>query len=186
MKKTVLSIIAFLSMFLFANSVLADDQVKVYMLTKEGCSGCEVAYEYFDELESKEPDLFELVPFEVFNSTWKFNSDELNTLFTKVYEYFKEDTSSASTPTIVIGDYHVLGLPQDRELVYNAIKEAKENGKDVVAEIAKKENLNLEELKYDRNAKKEEVSGKYDTLIIVGIFIIIIGGFAGFVILGKK
>lgn len=186
MKKIGLGIIAFLSMVLFTNSVLADDQVKVYMITKEGCSGCDAAYEYFEELESKEPDLFELVPFEVFNSAWKFNSEKLETLFTKVYEYFKEDTSSASTPTIVIGDYHVLGLPQDKELVYNAIKEAKENGKDVVKEIAEKENLNLEELKYDRNATKEETSGKYDTLIIIGIFVIVIGGFAGFVIMSKK
>ena len=186
MKKIVLSFIAFLSMFLFTNTVLADEQVKVYMITKDGCSGCEAAYSYFDELEDKYPDLFELVPFEVFDINWNFNSDELNTLFTKVYKYFGEDTSSASTPTIVIGDYHVLGLPNDRELVYNAILEAKENGKDVVSEIAKKENLNLEELKYDRSTKKETTGGKYDALIVIGIFVILIGGFAGFVIIGKK
>ena len=186
MKKIILSIVTFLSMFLFTNNVIAEDQVKVYMITKEGCSGCEIAYDYFDELEKEEPDLFELVPFEVFNYDWKFNSEELNTLFTKVYEYFGEDANTAQTPTIIIGDYHVLGLPGDRDLVRNAIDEAKENRKDVVSEIAKKENLNIEELKYDRNASTKKSNVNYETLIIIGIFVIIIGGFAGLVIIGKK
>lgn len=186
MKKIILSIVAFLSLFLFSNIVLADDQVKVYMLTKEGCSGCEIAYSYFDELESKEPDLFELVPFEIFDSNWEFNSKELSILFTRTYEYFKEDISKASTPTIIIGDYHTLGIPQDRDIVYNAILDAKKSGKDVIKDIAKEETLNLEELKFDRNATKEEASGNYDTIIIIGIFVIVLGGFAGLIIISKK
>lgn len=203
MKKLSLLIIFLVSLFIFTNGVYAAkkttkttedtttaEKVKVYMITKEGCSGCEMAYEYFEEL-SKTNDNFELVPFEVFDSNWNFNSEELYTLFVKIYEYFDEDTNQASTPTIVIGEYHTLGLPSDKTQITDAIKNAK---KDVVAKIAKDNNLNIDELKYDvskraesNNTKESETSnGKYDTLIIVSIFVILIGGFAGLVVLGKK
>ena len=164
---------------------VSNNKVKVYMITKEGCPGCEVAYEYFDGLLKENPELFEFIPFEVFDKEWKWNSNELQTLFIKVYEYFKEDVNQASTPTIVIGDYYTLGLPNDRHIVYDAIINNQKNGKDVISEIAKNNNLNIEELKYDRN-KDEKESTNYDAIIIIGIFVVLIGGFAGLIILGKK
>ncbi len=196
MKHFKLLIIFLLSLCLFSESVIAAKEnttkeennsykVKVYMITKEGCPGCEAAYEYFDGLLNENPDLFEFIPFEVFNKEWKWNSNELQTLFTKVYEYFNEDVSHASTPTIIIGDYHTLGLPNDRNTVYDAIVKNQKDGKDVISLIAKDNNLKIDELKYDRNTEKEENSN-YDTIIIIGIFVILIGGFAGLIILGKK
>ena len=189
MKKIVLSFITILSMFLFISEVNA--KVNVYMLTKEGCPSCEVAYSYFDELYTENSELFELVPFEVFDSGWQWNSEELKTLFVKTYEYFEEDANKALTPTIVIGDFHTLGLPNDRTIITKAIESADASGKDVIQNIAKKNKLNIDELKYNRTVevkekKKENETGKYDTIIIISIFAILIGGFIGLLFLSKK
>lgn len=193
MKKFILALVLVSSILLFNSNVKAESKVNVYMITKEGCPSCTAAYEYFEELNKQYPDLFELVPFEVFDSTWNWNSDDLKILFNKVYEYFKEDTSSASTPTIIIGDYHTLGLPSDKNIVYDKIVEAGKSGKDVVKNIAEKEKLNIEELKYDykteakEDTKTEVKSEKnHDTLIVIAIFVIVIGGFASLIIIGKK
>ena len=193
MKKFILALVLVSSILLFNSNVKAESKVNVYMITKEGCPSCTAAYEYFEELNKQYPDLFELVPFEVFDWTWNWNSDDLKILFNKVYEYFKEDTSSASTPTIIIGDYHTLGLPSDKNIVYDKIVEAGKSGKDVVKSIAEKEKLNIEELKYDykteakEDTKTEVKSEKnHDTLIVIAIFVIVIGGFASLIIIGKK
>lgn len=182
--------------FMFNVNVLAEKEkkevvednykVKVYMITKEGCPSCEVAYNYFDGLLEENPDLFEFIPFEVFDKEWKWNSDELQTLFTKVYEYFNEDANQASTPTIIIGDYHTLGLPSERNLVYDAIVKNQKDQTDIISKIAKDNNLNIDELKYDRNGLEEEKTNNYDTIIIIGIFVVLIGGFVGLIVLGKK
>ena len=194
MKHFKLLFIFLVSVFLFSNTVWAieeekdessvnDYKVKVYMMTKEGCPGCEVAYEYFDGLLNENPDLFEFIPFEVFDKEWQWNSNELQTLFIKTYEYFNENINKASTPTIIIGDYHSLGLPNEKNIVYDAIVANQKNGKDVISVIAKENNLNIDELKYDRN---KQTSSNYDALIVIGIFVVLIGGFAGLIIIGKK
>jgi len=175
--------------FIFVAKVNAEEKVPVYMFTKEGCSACEAAFDYFDELESENPDLFELVVFEVFDSEWNVNNEDLKDLLIAVYEEFNEDTSKAATPTIIIGDYHTIGLPQDTSIVKDAIVEVKDNKeqKDVVKKLAKELKMDINILKKDdTNNSSKDTKSNTDIIIVIGIFIILIGGLLGLVVVSKK
>lgn len=192
MKKVILSLIVVFQLLVYLPVSAEESGVPVYMFTKDGCSACDVAYEYFEKLEESEPDLVDLIVIEVFNEAGELNSQNAATLLLGVYEKFDEDSSKISTPTIVIGDYHVLGFPQDENVIYDEITKARDNKDfvDVVKEIADKSSINIDEIKKSEDniptTKEENESGKYDTLIIIGIFVVLIGGCAGLVILGRK
>lgn len=191
MKRIILSLIAVLGLISVMPVSAEEAKVPVYMFSKDGCSACIQAEEYFDNLKSEYPELFEVYEIVVFDENWQAVSNDRTELLIDVYERFGEDSNKAATPTIVIGDYHTLGLPPETEEVYNAIMAVK-NSKEPVDEIKKLINeseLNLEDLLvYDDmpTVEEEETGGKYDTIIIVGIFIVLIGGFAALVIAGKK
>ena len=188
MKKLIISIVAFLSIILLVPNVYAEEKVPVYMLTKNGCPACEAALEYFTELANENPGLFDLVELEVFDSNWKFNSEDLQNMFLAIYDKIGEDTSAAATPTIVIGDYHTIGLPQDKKVVYDAIvavRDAKEKV-DIVKDLADYMNIDINQIRKGGTVKEEEKSGNYDAIIIIGIFVVLIGGFAGLIIASKK
>lgn len=193
MKKVLFSLIGLLYLFI-GMPVSAEEQVPVYMFSKDGCSACISALSYFEELESEHPDLFELKEIVVFDGDWNAVSEDRTDLLIKIYERFGEDSSKASTPTIVIGDYHTIGLPQDTDEVYDAIVAAgKDKSKDEVKILMDELELDLDELlEYENNASdtptvlEDETGGKYDTIIIIGIFVVLIGGLAGLVIAGKK
>ena len=187
MKKILLSIIAMLSAFILIPVVNANEKVPVYMITKEGCSACAAALEYFDGLGKDYPDLFDLVELEVFDSEWNFVNSDLQSIFAKVYEAIGEDASRASTPTIVIGDFHSVGLPQDTSKIYDQIVKVseQENRVDLVQDVAKTLNINIDLIRKD-STKKEENSNKSDIIIVVGIFAVLIAGFAGLVVISKK
>jgi len=190
MKKVILGIVSLLMLFVMIPVVSASEKVPVYMFSKNGCSACISALEYFNDLEEEYPDLFELIEIEVFDANWNFNSEDIQYLFLGVYEEFGEDTSQAATPTIVIGDYHTVGLPSDTSVVYNKIVEVSKQETQVnkVKEIADELEIDLEKINTTTETpeKEENETGKYDTLIIVGIFVVLIGGFAGLIVLGKK
>lgn len=187
MKKIILSVISVLMIFVMMPLAKAESKVPVYMFTKDGCSACISAHEYFDELANEYPDLFELVEIEVFDSEWNITSEDLQKILIETYEKFGEDTSKIATPTIVIGDYHTIGLPQDTSVVYDAIVAAKEEEKtDEIKKIAEDLNIDIEDVSKTTETPASEESGKYDALIIIGIFVVLIGGFAGLVIAGKK
>lgn len=161
------------------------EKVKVYMLTKNGCPACSSAEEYFKGLLESDPEAFDLVILEVFDGEWKFTSDAAETLFNGVYELIGEETSNAATPTIVIGDYSSIGLPKDTEVITKAIKNAK-GKEDKIQKLATSKKIDLTKISTPDNKETEEKTGKYDTLIVLGIFAVVIGCFAGLVIAGKK
>jgi len=193
MKKIILSLIIFLGLLGVIPVSAAEEKVPVYVFSKDGCSACIQAEEYFAELSEDYPDLFEIYNIVVFDENWQAVSNDRTELLIDVYERFGEDSSKAATPTIVIGDYHTLGLPQDTEEVYDAIMEVK-NSKEPVDEVKKlvdEAELNLEDLLvyvHDDmpTVEEKETSGKYDTIIIIGIFVVLIGGMAALVVASKK
>ena len=65
MKKIILSFITIISMLVMLPVVKADSDVTVYMFTKNGCSACEAAREYFEGLLEKDENAFKLVNIEV-------------------------------------------------------------------------------------------------------------------------
>lgn len=192
MKKILFSLIVVLYLFIGV-PVSAKEKVPVYMFTKDGCSACLSAQEYFADLQEDYPDLFELRDIVVFDGSWNSVSEDRLNLLVKVYDKFGEDSDRASTPTIVIGDYHSLGLPSDTDEVYNAIIDARDNkSEDIVMKYINDLDLDLEDLLvYEAQSNtttgtKEETDGKYDTIIIIGIFVVLIGGMAGLVVAGNK
>lgn len=194
MKKLILSLTVALFLFMGV-PVSAKEKVPVYMFSKDGCSACLSAQQYFEELAEDYPDLFELREIVVFDGNWGSVSEDRSNLLIKVYEHFGEDSSKASTPTIVIGDYHNLGLPSDTDLVYDAIVDAqKDNSTDEVMKIIDDLDLKLEDLLVyegttegtNSNNTEDNTAGKYDTVIIIGIFVVLIGGLAGLVVAGNK
>jgi len=53
--------------------------------------------------------------------------------------------------------------------------------------VSLKDAYELEENKSNTNTPQPEVEGgKYDAIIIIGIFVVLIGGFAALVVVGKK
>ena len=129
--------------------------------------------------------MIDLVVLEVLDSEWNFTSDDAEELFMSVYDLIGEDTASAATPTIVIGNYSTIGLPKDTATVEKAIKDAK-GKEDRIQKLATSKNIDLSKISAATEEPTTEKSGKYDTLIVIGIFAVVIGCFAGLVIAGKK
>lgn len=194
MKKILLSLITALAFVCLLPIVKAKSDVTVYMFTKSGCPACASALEYFNGLLADDPNSFELVDLEIFDSEWNEVSEDAYNLMIDTLDHFGESTDpkDIATPLIVIGNYHTVGLPQDTSVVEDAIKDAKDAKKevDVVKQIADDEKINYQDFVKVENENasnnEEQKSGKYDAIIIVAIFVVLIGGFAGLVVLGKK
>ena len=207
MKKVILSFIAALSMLVMLPVVKADSDVTVYMFTKNGCSACEAAREYFEGLLEKDKDAFKLVNIEVWcgtdyvtdpdNPQWILGSEDAYNLLMAAVDHYKLDESQLGTPVIAIGDYATIGFnSNDPSDITDAISKAKKSKKevDVIKDLAEENNIELSSVIKDFGVKScdkttadtTKSSGKYDAIIIVSIFVVLIGGFAGLVVLGKK
>ncbi len=183
MKKIYFTLIIVLLLMMFIPVVEAANKAKVYMFTRDGCSACISAKSYLDGLLKDDKDLFELIEIVAFDSNGQVKNKDAYNLMLAVLEHYNEDTETLYTPTIVIGDYHNIGFPKDPSNLYNAITELNESEDDIdtVKDIAKEENVNINNVKV--NVDKENATDAY---IIIGIFVVLIGGFAGLVILGRK
>ncbi len=192
MKKILLSIITFLLTLTLITPVLAkveaeviEDKVPVYIFSKNGCSGCEYAFNYFNNLEKEYPDLFEQYIIEVYDGNWNVEDQNAYNLLISLLERNELDTVKIYTPTIFIGDYVTVGFPNDDSQVYNAILAVKdatsEEKVDMVKEEADKLDIDLEKYK-----KVEEKTNVTDLIIIGSIFIVLIGGFIGLIVVSKK
>ena len=207
MKKIILSFIATMCMLVMAPIVKADSDVTVYMFTKNGCPACEAAREYFEGLLEKDKDAFKLVNIEVWcgddytvdpnSPEWILGSEDAYNLLMAAVEYYKLDETQLGTPVIAIGDYARIGFnSSDPSDITDAIAKAKKSKKevDVIKDLAKKNDIELSSVIKDFDVKScdktladtTKSSGKYDAIIIVSIFVVLIGGFAGLVVLGRK
>ena len=81
----------------------------VYFFRGEGCPHCSEALEWFDSLDKKTKDKFELVQYE----TWydKENSELMKT----VAKTIGDNTNNLGVPYIVIGDKSFIGFRADYE-----------------------------------------------------------------------
>lgn len=135
MKKIFIGIAFLLSVFTF--NVMAKQKVDVYIFYKEGCPYCELAFDYLDELKTTDGDKFDIVAFEVYNSSWEIIDQSKYDLMMEVGNYFNNDVSGV--PFIVIGDkYNTNGF--DEEVIANEIKETidKEYNNDNYVDIVDK------------------------------------------------
>lgn len=180
MKKKLLSLIVLLVAILIPTTVIAEtkeaakdetevvenEKINVYLFWGQGCGYCEAAKEFFSSIEEEYGKYFELVDYEV----WYDKNN--NALKESVVEYFKDDVTGV--PYIVIGETTFGGYASDfDEDIKDAIVEAYEDDDyvDYVAKII---------------AGDIETPKSYDTLIVIGIFVVIIGGFGALVYFSRK
>ena len=179
--KKILFVILFFSCI---NIVGATEKVPVYVIAKDGCVNCENAVDYFEKLEKENEGLFTLTVFDIFDEEWNFKSQELESFFNKLMTSLGESTDEFGTPVIVIGDYHNIGLPKDREILYEAIKQyQKEKQTDPVKDILDEMNMTIEQLKESKVEKKED---NHNGIIMLSVFGVVILAFIGLVIFPKK
>lgn len=179
--KKLLFVILFFSCI---NIVFATEKVPVYVITKDGCVNCENAVDYFEKLAKDNEDLFTLTVFDIFDEEWNFKSQEYETFFNKLMTSLEESTDEFGTPVIVIGNYHNIGLPKDREILYEAIKQyQKEEQTDPVKEILDEMNMTIEQLKESKVEKKDD---NHNGIIMLSIFGVIILAFVGLLVFPKK
>ena len=206
MKRVILSFIAIVSMLVMMPIAKADSDVTVYMFTKNGCSACEAARTYFEGLLEKDKDAFKLVNIEVWcgddltdpnNPQWILGSEDAYNLLMAAVEHYKLDANQLGTPVIAIGNYASIGFnTNDPSDITDAINKAKKSKKevDVIKDLAKENNIELSSVIKDfgvqscdkTTADTTKSSGKYDAIIIVAIFVVLIGGFTSLVVLGRK
>ncbi len=172
MKKYLLLLFILVVIFIGSN-VYA--KVPVYMVTREGCPACETALKYFKKVNRNNSELIDLYVFEVFNSKWETNSEELKTVYDLIYESIGADPNLAQTPTIVIGNYNVQGFPKDESIVYDAINDYEE---DKIEALLLENNIDISKYKYEFKS--------LDILYVTGISIIFFCGIVGLVIIGNN
>ena len=174
MKKSILSIIAILVAIFFPLNVLAKEKeevnepINVYLFWGNGCGYCEAAKEFFVSIEEEYGDKFDLVAYEVWN-------DEKNqALEQAVAEYLGEEVSGV--PYIVIGEKTFNGYSSEYdEDIIEAIEDEYENDDRIDV---------LEKIDAGEVSKSSEKN--YDTLIVIGIFAVIIGGFGALIYFSRK
>lgn len=204
MKKVLLSLVTLVTLFaLMPFAKAADNKVKLYMFTKNGCSACEYAFTEFEKRLEEYPDEFELVNIEVWcgtdytnsnNPEWILGNEDAFDLMQKAIEYADGDTTRLATPTIMVGDFLQVGA-NDLDALYDKIDAFKKDKKykDVVAELAKEANYDISSMTKPHGAANCDIipdenneGGKYDLVIFVSVMVVLVGGFAGLIIISKK
>ena len=201
MKKLILSLTAVLTLLLVIPvsaetkkpEVTDHEKVTIYIFWGNGCPNCTNAINYFYELGNEYNDYFEVKTYEV----W----------YNKANNYFAAEVAGLlnhelkGVPFLVVGEKYISGWGGSvgAELIEYALDYYQDkNYKDVVKEALKDTDYEVEETSledaYREEAtnntnsenQKDETGGKYDTIIIVGIFAVLIGGFVALVMIGKK
>ncbi len=152
------------------------EKVKVYIFTREACGYCIAAENYLDSIKDTYGDYFEMVVYEVYNSSWKVTNKTYEKTMQKVAETF--NTAVSGTPYIVVGDsYDINGWNAETtgdEIKATILKEyVNENYKDVVAE-----KLAEVEAEPDPHAN--------DTIIVICFAVLVIGGIGCLIYFGRK
>lgn len=199
MKKFIISIIATIMFSLMAPVVNATtkpevtdhEKVTIYLFRGEGCGHCQNAISYFYSLGDEYEDYIEVKAYEV----WK--NENNSALAADVAEDVGTEYTGG-VPLIVVGEQYLSGFGEGsgEQLVNLALQYYQDDEyKDVVQENLKENTYGETEETIKEAAIAEGLisaddvateGGKYDTLIIVGIFVVLIGGFAALVVIGKK
>ena len=198
MKKVLLTIIAVIFVVFTTPIVKAiekpevtdHEKVTIYIFRGEGCGHCQNAISYFYSLGNEYEDYIDIKIYEV----WK---NENNSALAADVAKDIGTEYTGGVPLIVVGEKYIGGFGEDsgEELIKMALEYYEdEDYHDVVEEnLAKKDYEETSETVKEAAISEglikntvEEESGKYDALIIIGIFAVLIGGFAALVVIGKK
>jgi len=201
MKKVILSVITIimvLMMIPFAEAaekpkVTDHEKVTIHIFWGNGCPNCTNAINYFYGLGDEYADYIEFETYEVwYNSNNNKFAQEVASLL---------DHELTGVPFLVVGEEYVSGWGESvgESLINYALDYYQDkNYKDIVKEAAKDTEYEIEKASLkdayeveaneneNTNTPVETEGGKYDAVIIIGIFVVLIGGFAALVVVGKK
>lgn len=203
MKKIILSIVTTLMVFMMIPCVQAakkpevtdHEKVNIYIFWGNGCPNCTNAINYFYELGDEYADYINVITYEV----WYNQAN--NNFAQEVAGLLEHELSGV--PFLVVGEKYISGwgesvgttLINDALKYYqdknykDVVKKAKEDTKNEIKETTLKDAYELEASQNQNentNTPVKAEGGKYDALIVVGIFVVLIGGFAALVVIGKK
>jgi glutaredoxin len=213
MKKLLLTFAAILSIFAVSNvsattlpKVTSHEKVTIYIFRGKGCPHCQEAIKYLYNNISKYSDYMTVKTYEV----WK-NSDNAS-LMQAVAKAKGEDANGV--PYIVIGNsYSTAGYGNDdsgKKIISEALKAYQDDSYvDLVAKTIKDTNASVSATSLNEAASEENItsdstdtnssktttdskentdtkSNKYDVYIILGIFIVVIGGIAVLALTSNK
>lgn len=162
------------------------EKVTIYVFRGNNCGYCRNALTYFNSLGDTYADYFEVQTYEVWENQYN------NELLIEVAEKMGDKVNGV--PYIIIGNsYSENGFAETlgAEMIEAALKEYQsESYTDLVAEIAKNHGNAEEKSLYDACVEEEiiveERDTSMDTIIILGIFALVIGGGAALVVFSRK
>ena len=201
MKKIILSLITAIMVFMLVPvteaaekpKVTDHEKVTIYIFWGNGCPNCTNAINYFYNLGDEYADYIEFETYEVWHNS--NNSSFAQEVASSL------DHELKGVPFLVVGKEYISGWGdsvgetminyaldyyQDKNYK-DVVKEAEEKTEYELEKTSLKDAYELEESQNNTNTTQPEVEGgKYDALIIIGIFVVLIGGFAALVVVGKK
>ena len=214
MKKTLLKLLLIAALVLAPFSIVKADKkekeeinnkVTIHLFYASWCGYCHDFIEYFSTRYEEYSDRFEIKAYLIStlseDGKSRVSIPENVLIMQAVNEHFETDNAGnplkGGIPLIIIGDSFVQsGFGSDgSQIISVALEENKnKNYTDTVAKIIQDKNFNTSKVTDFKTvvdsilnkSSEEETGGKYDTYIIIGIFVVLIGGFAGLVIAGKK
>ena len=161
------------------------EKVTIYIFRGNGCGFCKKALTYFNEVKNEYADYFEVKTYEVWEN--QYNNELMNDVADKLGDTLE------GVPYIVVGQTSVNGFNDElSEKIVNAALTEYQNESyvDVVKQTGENHtNTEIQSLK-DACLEEEIIVEKrdtsYDTLIVLGIFAVIIGGGVALVALSRK
>lgn len=212
MKKLLIVLTAILGMWTINASAAVElpektdrEPVKVYLFYADYCSHCHDFIKYFmQNYKDEYKDYFEIVGLEsaVGSGTTTSEVRANYNVSMQLKEYFKIADTEFGWPFIVVGDYHVCGFGSDgTPIIEQALAQYKKKDyEDIVAKYlannkeVKPENLQetavtagvvTSNANINTNKTKEE-GAIPDGVYVAIIFVVIIGGLGGLVLLARK
>ena len=199
MKKFLQVLLFVLVSFIFVGCVHAiekpeitdHEKINVYIFRGSGCGHCYDALTFLYGLDGEYDDYFNVVAYEVWNN-------QNNSTLAKDVAAKLGDTMSG-VPYIVVGDKSFAGFGSSTgtDIIETALKAYKNKKyKDVVASVLKSKDYEEEAETLSQAAYAEGITEvvptqiedeeKDDTLIILAVFVVIIGGFGALIYSSRK
>lgn len=162
------------------------EKVTIYVFRGSGCSHCYEALTYLNSLGDTYNDYFEVVTYEI----WNDSNNQM--LIQDMIDYKNLNAEKFGVPYILVGDtydWEGFASAYSEDIVVSALKEYQNpKYKDVVKELLKN-NPNAHAMSLHDACVEEGIvveKNPADTYIVLGVFVLLIGGLGALIIFSKN